>query len=107
MSFLIIFYEISGSTDIANMVKCLDMFETCMTKNTSYCYLESNEVLVTCFNGLLFCFFQFLLANFSDFQLTSLGGFIVHESAFFLSGIPFILFEKAGWFGKYKIQVME
>ncbi|XP_019070040.1 4-methylsterol oxidase isoform X1 [Solanum lycopersicum] len=47
---------------------------------------------------------KFLLANFSDFQLTSLGGFIVHESAFFLSGIPFILFEKAGWFGKYKIQ---
>ncbi|KAG5598584.1 hypothetical protein H5410_029954 [Solanum commersonii] len=46
----------------------------------------------------------FLLANFSDFQLTSLGGFIVHESAFFLSGIPFILFERAGWFGKYKIQ---
>ncbi|KAF3654978.1 Methylsterol monooxygenase 2-1 [Capsicum annuum] len=47
---------------------------------------------------------KYLITNFSDFQLTCLGGFIVHESVFFLSGLPFILFERAGWFGKYKIQ---
>ncbi|XP_075090139.1 methylsterol monooxygenase 2-2 isoform X1 [Nicotiana tabacum] len=46
----------------------------------------------------------YLITNFSDFQLTCLGGFVLHESVFFLSGLPFLLFERAGWFGKYKIQ---
>ncbi|XP_059297657.1 methylsterol monooxygenase 2-2-like [Lycium ferocissimum] len=46
----------------------------------------------------------YLITNFSDFQLTCFGGFFLHESVFFLSGLPFILFERAGWFGKYKIQ---
>ncbi|KAE8653261.1 hypothetical protein Csa_019687 [Cucumis sativus] len=47
---------------------------------------------------------QYLITNFSDFQLACIGSFIIHESVFFLSGLPFILLERAGWLSKYKIQ---
>ncbi|KAM3231842.1 methylsterol monooxygenase 2-2 isoform X1 [Capsicum chacoense] len=46
----------------------------------------------------------YLITNFSDFQLACLGSFFLHESVFFLSGLPFILLERAGWLSKYKIQ---
>lgn len=48
---------------------------------------------------------QYLITNFSDFQLACLGSFFLHESVFFLSGLPFIYLERAGWLSKYKIQV--
>ncbi|WJX93677.1 Methylsterol monooxygenase 2-2 [Trifolium repens] len=47
---------------------------------------------------------QSLITNFSDFQLACLGSFFLHESVFFLSGLPFIWLERAGWLSKYKIQ---
>lgn len=47
---------------------------------------------------------SYLITHFSDFQLACLGSFFIHESVFFLSGLPFILFERAGWLHKYKIQ---
>ncbi|CAN1846649.1 Methylsterol monooxygenase 2-2 [Linum perenne] len=47
---------------------------------------------------------QFLITHFSDFQLACLGSFFIHESIFFLSGLPFIFLERAGWLSKYKIQ---
>ncbi|MBA0844439.1 hypothetical protein Goarm_001537 [Gossypium armourianum] len=43
--------------------------------------------------------------HFSDFQLASMGSFLLHESVFFLSGLPFIFLERAGLLSKYKIQV--
>ncbi|KAG9138415.1 hypothetical protein Leryth_021068 [Lithospermum erythrorhizon] len=36
----------------------------------------------------------YLINHFSDFQLACLGSFFLHESVFFLSGLPFILFER-------------
>ncbi|KAI5437110.1 Methylsterol monooxygenase 2-2 [Lathyrus oleraceus] len=47
---------------------------------------------------------QYLITNFSDFQLACLGSFFLHESVFFLSGLPFVWIERAGWLSKYKIQ---
>ncbi|XP_071737478.1 methylsterol monooxygenase 2-2 [Rutidosis leptorrhynchoides] len=47
---------------------------------------------------------KYLVTNFSDFQLACLGSFLLHESVFFLSGLPFIFLERAGWLSKYKIQ---
>ncbi|KAJ6948151.1 hypothetical protein NC651_002495 [Populus alba x Populus x berolinensis] len=47
---------------------------------------------------------QYLITHFSDFQLACLGSFFLHESVFFLSGLPFIYLERAGWLKKYKIQ---
>ncbi|KAI4331762.1 hypothetical protein L6164_016719 [Bauhinia variegata] len=47
---------------------------------------------------------QYLITHFSDFQLACLGIFFLHESVFFLSGLPFIWIERAGWLSKYKIQ---
>ena len=48
---------------------------------------------------------QYLITHFSDFQLASLGSFLLHESVFFLAGLPFIYLERAGLLSKYKIQV--
>jgi len=48
---------------------------------------------------------QYLITHFSDFQLACLGSFFLHESVFFLSGLPFIWLERAGWMSNYKIQV--
>lgn len=48
---------------------------------------------------------QYLINNFSDFQLASIGSFVIHESVFFLSGLPFIVMERLGYQQKYKIQV--
>jgi len=48
---------------------------------------------------------QYLITHFSDFQLACLGSFFLHESVFFLSGLPFIWLERAGWLSHYKIQV--
>ncbi|KAH0454741.1 hypothetical protein IEQ34_016665 [Dendrobium chrysotoxum] len=47
---------------------------------------------------------QFLITHFSDFQLATFGSFIIHESVFFLSGLPSICFERTGLFSNYKIQ---
>jgi hypothetical protein len=47
---------------------------------------------------------QYLINNFSDFQLASLGSFIIHEGVFFLSGLPYLMMECWG-LQKYKIQV--
>ena len=48
---------------------------------------------------------QYLITHFSDFQLACLGSFFLHEGVFFLSGLPFIWLERAGWMSHYKIQV--
>ncbi|KAG2559475.1 hypothetical protein PVAP13_8NG298500 [Panicum virgatum] len=47
---------------------------------------------------------QVLTANFSEFQLATVFTFLIHETAFFLSGLPSLLFERFGLFAKYKIQ---
>ncbi|CAH8354472.1 unnamed protein product [Eruca vesicaria subsp. sativa] len=47
---------------------------------------------------------QYLVTHFSDFQLACIGSFLLHESVFFLSGLPFIYLERAGFLTKYKIQ---
>uniref|UniRef100_A0A803KRS2 Fatty acid hydroxylase domain-containing protein n=1 Tax=Chenopodium quinoa TaxID=63459 RepID=A0A803KRS2_CHEQI len=47
---------------------------------------------------------QYLVTHFSDFQLACIGSFILHESVFFLSGLPFIFLERGGYLSKYKIQ---
>ncbi|KFK43051.1 hypothetical protein AALP_AA1G071800 [Arabis alpina] len=47
---------------------------------------------------------QYLVTHFSDFQLACIGSFVLHESVFFLSGLPFIYLERAGFLSKYKIQ---
>jgi hypothetical protein len=49
---------------------------------------------------------QYLINNFSDFQLASLGSFIIHEGVFFLSGLPYLMMECWG-LQKYKIQVLK
>lgn len=46
----------------------------------------------------------YLITNFTDFQLASIGSFLLHESIFFLSGLPFIILETTGLLSKYKIQ---
>ncbi|URE12377.1 C-4 methylsterol oxidase [Musa troglodytarum] len=46
----------------------------------------------------------YLIAHFSEFQLATIGSFLIHESAFFLSGFPSIFLERSGLFSKYKIQ---
>ena len=57
------------------------------------------------FCGIILSIVQYLITHFNDFQLACLGSFFLHESVFFLSGLPFIYFERAGWLSKYKIQV--
>ncbi|GKV32959.1 hypothetical protein SLEP1_g41519 [Rubroshorea leprosula] len=47
---------------------------------------------------------RYLITHFSDFQLACLGSFLLHESVFFFSGLPFIFLERAGLLSKYKIQ---
>nr|VDD17146.1 unnamed protein product [Brassica rapa] len=47
---------------------------------------------------------QYLVTHFSDFQLACIGSFLLHESVFFLSGLPFIFLERQGFLTKYKIQ---
>uniref|UniRef100_A0A0E0Q334 aldehyde oxygenase (deformylating) n=1 Tax=Oryza rufipogon TaxID=4529 RepID=A0A0E0Q334_ORYRU len=47
---------------------------------------------------------EYLITHFSEFQLASIGTFLLHESVFFLSGLPSLLFERLGLFSKYKIQ---
>ncbi|XP_073113202.1 very-long-chain aldehyde decarbonylase GL1-8 isoform X1 [Elaeis guineensis] len=47
---------------------------------------------------------KYLITHFSEFQLAILGTFIIHESVFFLSGLPSVCFERTGLFSKYKIQ---
>ncbi|CAF2116329.1 unnamed protein product [Brassica oleracea] len=47
---------------------------------------------------------QYLVTHFSDFQLACIGSFLLHESVFFLSGLPFIFLERQGFLSKYKIQ---
>ncbi|KAF3553294.1 hypothetical protein F2Q69_00016919 [Brassica cretica] len=49
---------------------------------------------------------NYLVSNFSDFQLACIGSFIVHETVFFLSGLPYILLERTGLLSNYKIQVL-
>ncbi|KAF5821576.1 putative 4-alpha-methylsterol monooxygenase [Helianthus annuus] len=46
----------------------------------------------------------YLITHFSDFQLACVGSFFLHETVFFLSGLPFVYIERAGWLKKYKIQ---
>jgi 4-alpha-methyl-delta7-sterol-4alpha-methyl oxidase len=48
---------------------------------------------------------QLLTANFTEFQLATVVTFLLHETVFFLSGLPSLLFERFGLFAKYKIQV--
>ncbi|EMS63045.1 hypothetical protein TRIUR3_15170 [Triticum urartu] len=48
---------------------------------------------------------EWLITNFSEFQLATVVTFVLHESVFFLSGFPSLLFERLGLFAKYKIQV--
>jgi 4-alpha-methyl-delta7-sterol-4alpha-methyl oxidase len=48
---------------------------------------------------------QVLIANFTEFQLATVVTFLLHETVFFLSGLPSLLFERFGLFAKYKIQV--
>jgi len=48
---------------------------------------------------------QYLVTHFSDFQLACIGSFILHESVFFLSGLPYIFLERTGFLSNYKIQV--
>jgi hypothetical protein len=47
---------------------------------------------------------QLLIANFTEFQLATVVTFMIHETVFFLSGLPSLLFERFGLFAKYKIQ---
>ncbi|XP_020397710.1 C-4 methylsterol oxidase isoform X4 [Zea mays] len=47
---------------------------------------------------------QLLIANFTEFQLATVITFLLHETVFFLSGLPSLLFERFGLFAKYKIQ---
>ncbi|THU52505.1 hypothetical protein C4D60_Mb10t04670 [Musa balbisiana] len=47
---------------------------------------------------------EYLITHFSEFQLATVGTFLIHESIFFLSGLPSIYFERSGLFSKYKIQ---
>ncbi|CAN7061042.1 unnamed protein product [Brassica rapa subsp. trilocularis] len=47
---------------------------------------------------------NYLVSNFSDFQLACIGSFIVHETVFFLSGLPYIFLERTGLLSTYKIQ---
>ncbi|KAB5520357.1 hypothetical protein DKX38_024676 [Salix brachista] len=65
------------------------------------------RILCSCKLIRLMVFFsmQYLITHFSDFQLACLGSFFLHESVFFLSGLPFIYLERAGWLKKYKIQM--
>jgi hypothetical protein len=51
-----------------------------------------------------FMWLQYLTDNFTEFQLASIGSFILHEGVFFLSGLPYLFMEMWG-FKKYKIQV--
>ncbi|CAD5166590.1 unnamed protein product [Musa acuminata subsp. burmannicoides] len=53
---------------------------------------------------LLESVWQYLITHFSEFQLATIGTFLIHESVFFLSGLPSIYFERSGLFSEYKIQ---
>ncbi|KAG6534458.1 hypothetical protein ZIOFF_008345 [Zingiber officinale] len=46
----------------------------------------------------------YLITHFSEFQLATIGTFLIHESVYFLSGLPTLYFERSGLFRKYKIQ---
>lgn len=63
------------------------------------------KILLFIAEPFFFFVLQYLLTHFSDFQLATLGSFIIHESVFFLSGLPSVYFERSGLFSKYKIQV--
>ncbi|KAF3610558.1 hypothetical protein DY000_02044657, partial [Brassica cretica] len=65
-----------------------------------FCYYHHNRDL-----SLILFLSQYLVTHFSDFQLACIGSFLLHESVFFLSGLPFIYLERQGFLTKYKIQV--
>lgn len=46
----------------------------------------------------------YLTNNFTEFQLKTLGTFALHESAFFFSHIPFLVFDAIPFFRRWKIQ---
>jgi len=77
------------------------------TRSRNWCLVLltfcGNEILSITL--MLFFVVQYLITHFSDFQLACLGSFFLHEGVFFLSGLPFIWLERAGWMSKYKIQV--
>ena len=77
-----------------------------LTFPTSFLWwsLLLSDIYLTLWNSSLLIM-QYLITNFNDFQLACLGSFFLHESVFFLSGLPFIYLERAGWLSKYKIQV--
>jgi hypothetical protein len=43
--------------------------------------------------------------NFTELQVATVVTFLLHETVFFLSGLPFLVFERFGLLAKYKIQV--
>ncbi|KAG2670071.1 hypothetical protein I3760_14G066900 [Carya illinoinensis] len=72
----------------------------------SHCSLQKIKFLVSklAMASIIEYGWLYLITHFSDFQLACLGSFFLHESVFFLSGIPFIYLERARWLSKYKIQ---
>ncbi|KAF5470506.1 hypothetical protein F2P56_011013 [Juglans regia] len=72
----------------------------------SHCSLQKIKFLVSklAMASIIEYGWLYLITHFSDFQLACLGSFFLHESVFFLSGLPFIYLERAGWLSKYKIQ---
>lgn len=77
------------------------MFSFTITTFLTAEMLDMSLILFSFFSWLM----QYLVTNFSDFQLACIGSFLLHESVFFLSGLPFIYLERAGFLSKFKIQV--
>lgn len=98
ISCALMWFWFSDSCEIACLHNC-----TIFTK-TELMAVPFIEILWFYFSFYFFVL-QYLITHFSDFQLACLGSFFLHESVFFLSGLPFVWIERAGWLSKYKIQV--
>ncbi|KAK4788959.1 hypothetical protein SAY86_020278, partial [Trapa natans] len=77
----------------------------CSIPRPSHCYCFCSLSLPAFMASIMDTCWLYLIKHFSDFQLACLGSFFLHESVFFLSGLPFIYLERAGWLSKYKIQI--
>ncbi|KAG5401691.1 hypothetical protein IGI04_016298 [Brassica rapa subsp. trilocularis] len=70
------------------------------------CCFRSGSIsnIITALEFLLEALVYVWHMNFVDFQLACIGSFIVHETVFFLSGLPYIFLERTGLLSTYKIQ---
>ncbi|CDY10274.1 BnaC05g05170D [Brassica napus] len=89
--------EAAGNLQVPGQGTAINITDSSVAKKIS-------DSLQICYPSMASLVWQYLVTHFSDFQLACIGSFLLHESVFFLSGLPFIYLERQGFLTKYKIQ---